>query len=72
MLETDGLGVLTDFEAIPGYGLKCHVSHIEKFVTDTPCATTLKSVNSYVHGKCVCRIYLISIAMSKTSSCFLL
>jgi len=32
MLNTDQLGRVSDFAAVPGCGLKCNVSHVESLV----------------------------------------
>ena len=36
VLETQALGHCTDFEAVPGYGLKCMVSGIESLTNGEP------------------------------------
>jgi Cu+-exporting ATPase len=35
VLETDSVGKATDFQAIPGCGLKCKVSHVQGMITPT-------------------------------------
>lgn len=33
-MNTESLGRVTDFQAVPGYGIQCKVSHIEQMLSN--------------------------------------
>ena len=45
MLSVDRVGRFTDFNAEPGYGLSCTVSHIEAMLTNIPTMPLLANQN---------------------------
>lgn len=45
------MGTLKDFEAVPGFGLKCHVSNIDHLLKSKTDMKEYDSVNSYIDSK---------------------
>jgi len=43
------LGALSDFEAVPGFGLKCHISNVDTVSTKT-LVVDEDNVSKYVEG----------------------
>lgn len=47
---SDGLGTCTDFEAQPGFGLRCTVTQIEDKIVGLPTIHDSDTVNNYIEG----------------------
>lgn len=48
VLGAKSMGTLKDFEAVPGFGLKCHVSNIDHLLKSKTDMKEYDSVNSYI------------------------
>ena len=49
-LEVESFGSYNEFEAVPGFGLKCNVSNIDALVGDMHDVVELNDVNTFVEG----------------------